>query len=241
MPRRRRGWLEQSCYHVTHRCHGSEFRFRFRKYREFYVRELYQASRRFGMDVLDYMVTSNHVHLLLASREGPEISAGLGYLHGRMGQWHNGQRGASGSFWGDRFHATRIQSGAHLGRCLFYIDLNMVRAGVVEHPREWVHCAYHELVGQRRRYRIVNRRRLLACLMMGDEEQFRDWYQKTLAEKLRRRELAREAHWSRALAVGDADWLRSVAGDFGLRRVSVAEADECHYLVGKTAGGTPNA
>jgi putative transposase len=233
MPRRRRGWLEHSCYHVTHRCHDGEFLFRFRKYRDFYVRELFAAKRRYGLDVLDYMVTSNHVHLLLASRAGPEISAGLRYLHGRMGQWHNGQRDAAGAFWSDRFHATRIQDGAHLGRCLFYLDLNMVRAGVVDHPGEWPHCAYHEWFGQRQRYRIVNRRRLLACLMMSDWEQFRDWYQKTLEEKLRRRELAREAYWTQALAVGDEDWLKATARACGLRRGRVAGTDACHYLVGR--------
>ena len=56
---------------------------------------------------------------------------------------------------------------------------------------------------------------------------------KTLEEKLRRRELAREAHWSRALAVGDADWLKAAARDLGLRRGQVAEADDCRYLIGR--------
>jgi putative transposase len=220
---------------VTHRCHDGEFLFRFRKYRDFYVSGLYEMKVRYGVDVLDYMVTSNHVHLLLASREGAEISAGLRYLHGRMGQWHNGERDAAGAFWSDRFHATRIQDGAHLGRCLFYIDLNMVRAGVVKDPADWEHTAYHEFVGERKRYRIVNQRRLLACLMMGmgDLEQFREWYLKTLNGKLLRRELQREAFWSRAAAVGDADWLKARADDFGLRRGQVVEADDCHYLVGK--------
>ena len=33
MPRRRRDWERQACYHITHRCHNREFRFRFEKYR----------------------------------------------------------------------------------------------------------------------------------------------------------------------------------------------------------------
>lgn len=180
MPRRRRGWLKGACYHVTHRCHGGEYLFRFRKYLGFYVRELYQASRRFRMDVLDYMVTGNHVHLLLVLHGGGEISGGLRYLHGRIGQWHNTQRGATGAFWGDRFHSTRIQDGEHLGRCLLYIDLNMVRAGAVTHPREWPYCAYHEFYGKRKRYRIVNMRRLPRRLMIDNEKEFRDWYSSNL-------------------------------------------------------------
>jgi putative transposase len=36
----------------------------------------------------------------------------------------------------DRDHATAIQADDHLHQCVVYIDLNMVRAGVVKHPRE---------------------------------------------------------------------------------------------------------
>ncbi len=41
-----------------------------------------------------------------------------------------------------------IETGTHLSRCLFYIDLNMVRAGVVQHPEEWQHGGYRELDGK---------------------------------------------------------------------------------------------
>jgi putative transposase len=36
-----------------------------------------------------------------------------------------------GAFWEDRYHATAIESGEHLLRCLVYIDLDMVRVGRV--------------------------------------------------------------------------------------------------------------
>jgi hypothetical protein len=36
----------------------------------------------------------------------------------------------------DRYHATAVQADEHLYRCMIYIDLNMVRAGVVNHPEK---------------------------------------------------------------------------------------------------------
>jgi len=39
-----------------------------------------------------------------------------------------------GAFWEDRYHATAVEKERHLIRCMIYIDLNMVRAGVVDHP-----------------------------------------------------------------------------------------------------------
>jgi hypothetical protein len=48
-------------------------------------------------------------------------------------------------FWGDNFHATLVEDGAYLWRCLCYIELNMVRCGRVAHPREWDWLGYPEI------------------------------------------------------------------------------------------------
>ena len=89
MPRRKRGWLDHACYHITHRCHNREFLFHFKKYRQFYLRQLFEMSKRYKIDILDYIVTSNHVHLLLSAKKGKSISEGLCYLHGLIGQFYN--------------------------------------------------------------------------------------------------------------------------------------------------------
>jgi len=39
----------------------------------------------------------------------------------------------------DGYHATAIETGEHLLRCLVYVDLNMVRTGIVSHPEQWSH------------------------------------------------------------------------------------------------------
>ena len=35
MPRKRRSYERGGCYHITHRCHGRQYLFRFAKYRDF--------------------------------------------------------------------------------------------------------------------------------------------------------------------------------------------------------------
>jgi putative transposase len=54
----------------------------------------------------------------------------------------------------DHYHAKAIESGEYLRRCLVYIDLNMIRAGVVNHPVDLVFGGYHEIRGSRRRKRL---------------------------------------------------------------------------------------
>jgi putative transposase len=230
MPRHRRGWLDGSCYHITHRCHERRFLLKFAKYRTAYVRRLGELRPRFGVSVLDYMVTSNHVHLLIHAVKGERISPALQFLHGQTAQAYNRTKDREGAFWSNRFHATRIQSGAHLGRCLFYIDLNMVRARVVEDPADWEHTAYHEFVGERKRNRIVDMPRLLKVLSMGNADLagFRDWYLQTLATKLACIEHRREPYWTQALEA----WLRSTAKRAGMRRCPIhdTEPGEAMYL-----------
>jgi putative transposase len=42
-----------------------------------------------------------------------------------------------GFFWEDRYHATVVDAHHHLIQGMAYVDLNMVRAGVITHPLEW--------------------------------------------------------------------------------------------------------
>jgi putative transposase len=59
------------------------------------------------------------------------------YIAERVGLEYNQRKDRKGAFWQDRYHATAIASGDHLWQCLVYVDLNMVRAGVVDHPAKW--------------------------------------------------------------------------------------------------------
>jgi putative transposase len=196
-------------------------------------------KKRFKVDILDYVVTSNHIHLLLTARTGNDISPALQFLHGSVGQKYNIMKKREGSFWSDRFHATRIQSGNHLRSCMFYIDLNMVRTGAVKSPDQWKHCGIHEFFGEKKRYRIINIPHLLKRLEFSSVQEFREWYRNVLKEKLSCISCAREAYWSEAVAVGDPEWLESAAVDAGMRRFAFknqkvdGENGYVHFLAGK--------
>lgn len=226
MPRRRRGLKDHCCHHVTHRCHKREFLLKFARDRQVYVELLRETAARFKIDVLNYVVTSNHVHLLVWVRRGRELSRAMQFLHGEFGQYYNGRKNREGAFWRDRFHSTLIQSGEHLGRCLFYLDLNMVRARVVTHPEQWRHCGHHELTGSRRRYRILNLDRLLKCLGHDDDlAGFRDWYSTTLEHGLDSADQRKESYWSKSFAVGDSNWITEVYEEFGFKRKNIRMAE----------------
>ncbi len=63
----------------------------------------------------------------------------------RFSRWYNKIHDRKGYFWSDRFKSVIIEKGEALLNCLAYIDLNPVRAGIVEKPEHyrWCSLGYH--------------------------------------------------------------------------------------------------
>ncbi len=225
MGRRARNWAEPTCYHITHRCHERRFFLKFKTDRRRYMTRLRQMSLAHPVDVLDFVITSNHVHLLLWAKHASQLSEAMRFLQGTAAGDYNRRKAREGSFWRGRYHPTLVETGRHLSRCMFYIDLNLVRAGACRHPREWFGAGYDELCGGRQRYRIINTRRLLWCLGIGDEAQFRQWYVATIDDEVSRGYRVREPFWSTALAVGGEQWVRSRVP--AVRTVRIERVPDC--------------
>ena len=156
MPRANRYFLPGYIWHITHRCHKKDFLLKFSRDRQRWVHWLFEAKKRYGLCVLNYVVTSNHIHLLVKDTGEGVISKSLQLIAGRTGQEYNKRKGRKGTYWKDRYHATVVESKTHLFKCLVYIDLIMIRAGVVSHPSEWAHGGYREIQNPPERYRIFD-------------------------------------------------------------------------------------
>ena len=64
MARAKRHFLPGHVWHITHRCHKKEFLLKFARDRCRWLQWLFEAKKRCGIRILNYMVTSNHIHLL---------------------------------------------------------------------------------------------------------------------------------------------------------------------------------
>jgi putative transposase len=139
-------------------------------------------------------------------------------LEGEFAEYYNLRKHRSGSFWGERFHCTMIDGGDHLWNCLRYIDLNMVRAGVVGHPSEWAWCGYQELVGKRERFRLLEIDRLVELLGLSDRESLAEIHRQRIVEAIRAGRLIREGIWTESIAVGSEAFLREIASRNKIRK-----------------------
>ena len=79
--------------------------------------------------MLNYVVTSNHIHLLVIDSEPEVIPRSLQLIAGRTGQEFNQRKERKGTFWEDRYHATAVEGNEHLIRCLVYIEYGSCQRG----------------------------------------------------------------------------------------------------------------
>ena len=210
MPRANRYYLSGHVWHITQRCHKQEFLLRFAKDRRAWVYWLYQARRRYGLCVLNYVVTSNHIHLLVKDMGRGEIARSLQLIAGRVAQQFNRRKARKGAYWEDRYHATAVQSDGHLARCMVYIDLNMVRACAVKHPVDWVHAGYNEIQSSPQRYRCIDVATLATLLGFFDADSLRDGLRTWVNLALVKGNLGREPAWSQSIAVGQREYLDAI-------------------------------
>ena len=89
MPRANRHFLSGYVWHLTHRCHQKQFLLKFPRDRRRYLHWAFEAKKRFGLSVLNYMVTSNHVHLLVKDTGGDVIAESMQLIAGRTAQEYN--------------------------------------------------------------------------------------------------------------------------------------------------------
>jgi len=74
---------------------------------------------------LNYIITSSHIHLLVVDTGDRDvIPHSMQLVAGRTGQEYNQRKDRKGAYWEDRYHATAVESGDHLTRCMVYIDTN---------------------------------------------------------------------------------------------------------------------
>ena len=81
------------------------------------------------------------------TRRMHDLSEFMKSLLERFTKWFNRAHSRSGTLWEDRFKSVIVESGTAARTMAAYIDLNPVRAGMVEDPAEYRWSSYGEAVG----------------------------------------------------------------------------------------------
>lgn len=149
MPRRPRRQPVGTPLHVIARAHHGRPVFGTAESKQYLLELLCDVTERWPWDVLNWVVMTNHVHLLVQLHEqtlSDAMKRLLG-LHAQRWNWSNEERGHV--FMG-RFRSIVVDDASYLATVSRYIDLNPVRAGLCRHPADYMWSGYAGNAGLRR-------------------------------------------------------------------------------------------
>jgi len=86
MARAKRHYIQEQIWHLTHRCHKRESLLKLAKDRRKWLQWPFEAKRQYGLVVLNYTATSNHIHLFVLDEKGRDvIPESIKLVVGRIG------------------------------------------------------------------------------------------------------------------------------------------------------------
>lgn len=142
MPRRARIALPDVPLHLIQRGNNRQACFFAEDDHRYYLDWLADLAPRCGCRLHAWVLMTNHVHLLLT----PETHVSAGRLMKALGQRYvqyvNRTYRRSGTLWEGRFRSCIAAEEAYVLGCQRYIELNPVRAAMVEHPAEYPWSSY---------------------------------------------------------------------------------------------------
>lgn len=142
MPRRPRVTLPNVPLHIIQRGNNRQACFIADEDYCFYLDWLREYASKAGCQIHAYVLMTNHVHLLLSSATCDGVGVLMKALGQRYVQYVNRTYRRSGTLWEGRFRSCLTQEESYLLACQHYIELNPVRACMVEHPAEYRWSSY---------------------------------------------------------------------------------------------------
>jgi len=115
-----------------------------------YLHLLAAYAHNFEVSVHSWCLMTNHIHLLLTPSVPGTLSRMMQHLNRRYVQQINARFTRSRHLWAGRFKASVVGEQRYLLSCMRYIELNPVRAGMVDHPQAYTWSSWHANVGERK-------------------------------------------------------------------------------------------
>ena len=143
MARKRRIALPGVPQHVIQRGNNRQACFYSELDYHFYLDCMKKAADKFNCAVHAYVLMTNHVHLLVTEQAQYGISQMMQSVGRRYVRYINNTFQRTGTLWEGRYKSSLVQDEHYLLTCYRYIELNPVRARIVETPEDYKWSSHH--------------------------------------------------------------------------------------------------
>ena len=148
MPRAARVILPNYPHHIIQRGHNRSVVFTTDEDYLYYLENLKEWKKELDCKIYAYCLMTNHIHLIVACGEKVEnLGLLMKRVAGRQTRYVNKLEGRRGTLWESRFKSSPIEIDEYLLACCRYIELNPVRARIVDNPGQYKWSSYRFKVG----------------------------------------------------------------------------------------------
>jgi len=142
MARLKRLDIAGQAYHVIQRGNNRQPIFFEREDYLYFLSLLHEFSGLFKCDIHAYVLMTNHIHLLITPQRAGSLSKFMQFIGRRYVRYINKTYERTGTLWEGRFKSSILDSEQYLLGCMRYIELNPVRARMVNNAKLYDWSSY---------------------------------------------------------------------------------------------------
>lgn len=135
-------------YHIVNRGNNHQVIFFGDDDYQFFMEAIESAKEKYPCRIYSFILMTNHIHILLESvEEDGNLALFMKHVTQRHTQYINKYNKRSGTLWEGRFKSSPVSTDFYLLACSRYIEMNPVRAGMVEEPKDYPFSSYRAKIG----------------------------------------------------------------------------------------------
>lgn len=212
MPRTARIAPNEYVYHVLTRGNNRQDVFKEGRDYERYKELLKRYKEKFKFKLYHYVLMRNHVHLVIETTEkGGKLSEIMKGINLSYAQYFKNKQRHIGHFWQDRYKSIIISKDDYLLACGSYVELNPVRARIVEDPRDYKWSSYNAYAHGKKDI-IVDEHSIYKALSKGEADRrkkYREFVKGMIKEKA-----AMKGEMNRRVVYGSEDLVKKVEEEY---------------------------
>ena len=181
-----------------------------------YLGDLAELAAAHGLAIHAYVLMPNHVHLLATPAAGDTTARVMQSLGRRYVRWFNARHRRTGTLWEGRYRSTVVETDRYLLACMRYIEMNPLRAGLVDDAAAYRWSSHRHQLGQAIEPMLTEHAVYWALGNTPFERQLA--YRRVFEQGLREDEIAAiRAATQRGWALGEGGFVDEVAAKAGRR------------------------
>lgn len=119
------------------------------QYKLKYVELIKKYSKKHSVVIISYCIMDNHAHILTYSEDIKKISLFMKELDTEYAVYYNKINNRVGYVFRNRFNSKPIYDQNYLLKCIKYIHMNPVKAGIVKEEKHYKFSSYNDYISQK--------------------------------------------------------------------------------------------